>query len=125
MDKEQARAERLEYFRSQAQEYNFTREYSKAMTYYIRAGLLGDLDSIREVCGKLKSGYGMSYNYDELFRCMEIGAKAGIADAMYELAVCYSSGIGTEIDREQAMHWYSEGAKAGSAEAKRSLKAYQ
>ena len=52
-------------------------------------------------------------------------AKAGIADAMYELAVCYSSGIGTEIDREQAMHWYSEGSKAGSAEAKRSLEAYQ
>lgn len=116
--------EKIEALRAQAQQYNFTREYSKAMTYYIRAGLLGDLESIRIVCDNLGNGYGMSYDYDELYRCMKIGAKNGVADAMYELGVCYSCGLGTDIDPSEAMHWFSEGAKAGSKAAKRSLRAY-
>lgn len=124
MDFEEMRQEKIEYFRAQAEQYHFTREYGRAMLFYVRAGLLGDLDSVQEVCDKLKSGYGMSYNYDEIFRCMEIGAKAGIADAMYELGVCYSNGLGTEVDIPQAMHWFSEGAEAGNEAAKLSMRAY-
>lgn len=124
MDISQAKAEKIEYFLAQAEQYNFTREYNKAMNYYVRAGLLGDINSIREVCRKLKSGYGMPYSGEELYRCMWIGARAGIADAMYELGVCFSSGIGVDRDPVQAMHWFSEGAAAGSEEAKNSLRAY-
>lgn len=124
MDIEKQRAEKIEFFKAQAQQYHFTREYSKAMTFYIRAGLLGDEDSIRLVCDRLKEGYGMSYNFEELYRCMVVGAKAGIADAMYELGVCYSTGLGVEQDIAEAMHWFSEGAKAGSEDAKNSLRTY-
>ena len=124
MDKEKAKAEKILFFRSQAQEYHFTREYNKAASFYIRAGLLGDLESIRTICLRMKNGYGMGYNFDEFFRCMQIGANAGIADAMYELGVCYSNGIGTEPDTKEAMHWFSEGAKAGSKEARRSFWSY-
>lgn len=118
------RQEKIEFFLAQAQQYNFTREYSKAMTYYVRAGLLGDMQSIQEVCIRLKNGYGMSYNFEEIYRCMLVGAKLGIADAMYELGVCYSTGLGVEQDTVEAMHWFSEGAKAGSEDAKNSLRTY-
>lgn len=124
MDFAQQKEQKIEQFRAQAQQYHFTREYSKAMTFYVRAGLLGDRESIEQACYNLKSGYGMSYNYDEIFRCMLIGAKMGIADAMYELGVCYSSGLGTAVDEAEAMHWFSEGAKAGNEDAVRSLRTY-
>ncbi len=124
MDIQRQREEKIEFFKAQAQQYNFTREYSKAMTFYVRAGLLGDCEAIRLVCGQLKSGYGMSYNFEEIYRCMLVGARAGIADAMYELGVCCSTGLGVEQDTAEAMHWFSEGAKAGSEDAKNSLRAY-
>ncbi len=124
MDIQKQREEKIEYFKAQAQQYNFTREYSKAMTFYVRAGLLGDRDSIILVCERLKSGYGMSYNFEEIYRCMLVGAKEKIADAMYELGVCYSNGLGVEQDMTEAMHWFSEGAKAGSEDAKNSLRTY-
>ena len=98
--------EKIEFFLAQAQQYHFTREYSKAMEYFIRAGILGDEDTIRGVCEKLHSGYGMSYNYEELFRCMLTGAKKyEIPEAMRELARCYESGIGTEKNQELADYW--------------------
>lgn len=124
MDIQRQREEKIEFFKAQAQQYNFTREYSKAMAFYVRAGLLGDRDSIILVCERLKSGYGMSYNYEEIYRCMLVGAREGIADAMYELGVCYSTGLGVEPDTAEAMHWFSEGAKAGSEDAKNSLRTY-
>ena len=124
MSFEQERAEKIVYFRAQAEQYNFTREFSRAMEFYVRAGLLGDRDSIQEVCDKLRSGYGMSYNYDEVFRCMKVGAEAGILDAMLELAVCYGSGIGTEVDHEQALIWLKKCAEGGSKEAREKLKSY-
>ena len=123
MSYEQERADKIEFFRAQAEQYNFTREFSKAMEFYIRAGLLGDLDSIREVCGKVRAGYGMSYNYDEFFRCMKTGAEAGIVEAMLELASCYASGCGTEVNHEQVIYWLKKAADAGSKEAKEKLKA--
>lgn len=106
MDNEKSLRDKIEYFRAQAEQYHFTREYSRAMEFYIRAGILGDRDSIVEVCSKLRSGYGMSYNYNELFRCMLVGAERyGIPEAMAELARCYQSGIGTVTNRQKAEEW--------------------
>lgn len=122
---EKERAEKIEFFRAQAEQYNFTREFNKAMEYYIRAGLLGDRDSIEEVCAKVRSGYGMSYNYDEFFRCMKVGADMGITEAMIELAICYGSGMGTEADHEQVVYWLEKAAAAGSKEAKKKLEGKQ
>ena len=103
---QEMRQEKIEYFLAQAQQYHFTREYSKAMEFYIRAGLLGDKGAIRGVCEKLHNGYGMSYNEEELFRCMLTGAKQyGILEAMRKLARCYESGIGTEKNQEFADFW--------------------
>lgn len=125
MDFKKQKQEKIEFFLDQAEQYDFSREHAKAMIYYIRAGLLGDERAIRIVCNNVKTGYGLSYNYDEFFRCMKIGAENyRIADAMYELGVCYSSGIGTEKNEAEAMHWFSEGAMAGSKAAKRSLRTY-
>lgn len=106
MDHTQALQDKIEYFRAQAAQYHFTREYSKAMEFYVRAGILGDESSIVEVCEKLQSGYGMSYNYNELFRCMLVGAERyGLPAAMLELARCYQSGIGTVPNQERAREW--------------------
>lgn len=97
---------KIEYFRAQAEQYHFTREYSKAMEFYVRAGILGDRDSIIEVCEKLRSGYGMTHNYNELFRCMLVGAERyGIPEAMVELARCYQSAIGTVRNAGKAKEW--------------------
>ncbi len=125
MDYKQQRQEKISFFLDQAEQYDFSREHAKAMIYYIRAGLLGDEGAIRTVCNNVKNGYGLSYNYEEFFRCMLIGAEQfHNPDAMYELGVCYSSGIGVEKSEAEAMHWFSEGSKAGSREATRSLRTY-
>lgn len=106
MEHSESLQRKIEYFRAQAAQYHFTREYSKAMEFYVRAGILGDRDSIVEVCKKLRSGYGMSYNYNELFRCMLVGAERyGIPEAMAELARCYQSAIGTVKNTEKAKEW--------------------
>lgn len=125
MDYAEQKQQKLEFFKAQAQQYNFTREYSKAMEFYIRAGLLGDLESIQEACEKLRSGYGMSYNYNEIFRCMKIGAEAGLVDAMLELSICYGSGIGTEVDSKKALYWTKKGAQTANKQALERLKAYE
>ena len=111
MDFEQQKKDKIKYFRAQAEQYNFTREYSKAMEFYIRAGLLGDLESIQNACDKLRSGYGMSYNFNEIFRCMKVGAEAGLVDAMAELAICFGSGLGTAVDQEKARFWMKKAAE--------------
>lgn len=106
MDHTEALQSKIEYFRAQAEQYHFTREYSKAMEFYVRAGILGDRHSIIEVCEKLRGGYGMSYNFNELFRCMLVGAERyEIPEAMAELARCYQSGIGTVKNRKKAEEW--------------------
>lgn len=122
MDNEKSLRDKIEYFRAQAEQYHFTREYSKAMEFYIRAGILGDRDSIVEVCGKLRSGYGMSYNYNELFRCMLVGAERyALPEAMAELARCYQSGIGTVENKAKAQEWLARsglGLEIDGAESK-------
>ncbi len=106
MDYARSLQEKIEFFRAQAAQYHFSREYAKAMEFYVRAGILGDRDSVAEVCRKLRSGYGMSCNYNELFRCMLVGAvKFEMPEAMAELARCYQSGIGTVVNRKKAAEW--------------------
>ena len=52
---------------------------------------------------------------------LENKAKAGDADAQYNLAICYDEGKGTAKDEKQAAHWYAKAAEQDDADAPFSL----
>ncbi len=48
-------------------------------------------------------------------------AKDGIADAQYDLGVCYENGFGIEADEEEAAYWYKKAANQDQANAQNAI----
>jgi TPR repeat protein len=55
--------------------------------------------------------------YDTAFQIFTEGAKAGNADALYYLALCYDFGRGADVDHEKAVELYLQAANKGQTEA--------
>ena len=55
------------------------------------------------------------------FEWFKLGAEAGHADSMHELALCYELGCGVEQSDEEALEWYRKAAVLGHATAKYSV----
>jgi hypothetical protein len=54
----------------------------------------------------------------DLLADMEGDAKAGKADALYQLGLCYSTGQGVELDLVRAHQYFNLAAMKGVAEAR-------
>ena len=48
-------------------------------------------------------------------------AEQGVADAQYNLGVCYANGIGVTKDEAEAVKWYHKSAEQGVADAQYNL----
>ena len=53
----------------------------------------------------------------EAVKWWQKGAEAGIAEAQYNLGLCYENGTGVEKNPEEAVKWYHRAAEQGLAEA--------
>ena len=58
----------------------------------------------------MKGDEGIEVDKAEGFKWLRKSAKAGDADAMFHLAICYENGDGCSISEEKAFDWYKEAA---------------
>ena len=60
-------------------------------------------------------------NYEEAVKCYRKAAEQGIADAQYNLGICYYNGVGVGKDDYEAVKWFRKAAEQGYADAQYNL----
>jgi TPR repeat protein len=63
----------------------------------------------------------VSQDYNEAAKWWTKAAEQGLAEAQYNLGVCYDNGLGVIQNHAEAVTWYRKAAKQGYAEAEKRL----
>ena len=60
-------------------------------------------------------------DYTEAYKCFQVAAEAGNAEAQYRLGLCYGNGEGITQDYVEGIKWYKKAAEQGYASAQNNL----
>ena len=84
-------------------------------------GMIGWLGFSEGTTGLNLYGEGVAQDKEEAVKWYRKAAEQGVAEAQFNLGVCYDNGEGVAQDKEEAVKWYRKAAEQGVAEAQYNL----
>ena len=90
-----------------------------AVVMVLSLAACGQKEKAEKYCSSC--GEGVSKDLSEAVRWYRKAAEQGIAQAQYNLGVCYEFGKGVSKDQAEAVRWYRKAAEQGDARAQCNL----
>ena len=94
-----------------------TKDYSKAMKWYLKAAEQGDAHSHFRVGSMYFYGYGVPKDYSTALKWYLKAAEQGDTNAMYNIGEMYVCGFGVKEAPSVAIQWFLKAAEQGDAES--------
>ena len=70
-------------------------------------------------------GTGVEQDYQKSYEWFKKGAEKGLAEAQFNLGICYAKGEGVQQDYDTAIKWIKQAAEQGHENAIKALKQIQ
>ncbi|WP_104758051.1 dynamin family protein [Helicobacter salomonis] len=96
-------------------------DYSKALTYFKKAGEMGNALAYKNLGIMYQYGNGVAQDFTKFVECYQKAGEMGCAEACFDLGLMYEKGNGVVQDYQKAVTYYQKAAEIGNAEAYRKL----